>query len=195
VTAGLLLNPIDQAIDMLEQLQNLSMSIAIHDLGTGFSSLNYLKTLPIDKVNIDNSFVVDVISDNRDAAIAQSYSVIADNLGLKVVAEGVETQSQQAFLRKHTCDELQGYLFARPMPYTEYLAWAGSHQLVGFSNSDEEHKPTLLLLDDEANILRALVRVLRRDGYHILTADSASRAFELLAEHPVQVIISDQRMR
>src|SRR5690606_21849494 len=176
---------IDQAIDMLQQLKNLGISIAIDDFGTGFSSLNYLKKLPIDKVKIDKSFVDEVISDNRDAAIAQSIIVMAHNLGLKVVAEGVETPSQQAFLRKHNCDELQGYLFARPMPYREYLAWAGSHQSVGFGNSDEEHKPTLLLLDDEANILRALVRVLRRDGYHILTADSANRAFELLAEHPV----------
>lgn len=194
VTEGLLLHHIDQAIDMLQQLKNLGISIAIDDFGTGFSSLNYLKKLPIDKVKIDKSFVDEVISDNRDAAIAQSIIVMAHNLGLKVVAEGVETPSQQAFLRKHNCDELQGYLFARPMPYREYLAWAGSHQSVGFGNSDEEHKPTLLLLDDEANILRALVRVLRRDGYHILTADSANRAFELLAEHPVQVIISDQRM-
>lgn len=194
VTEGLLLNNIEQAIEMLAQLQALGISIAIDDFGTGFSSLNYLKRLPIDKVKIDKAFIREVISDTRDAAIAQSIIGIAHNLDLKVIAEGVETQSQQAFLRKHNCDELQGYLFARPMPFKNFVEWASNYRSTGFTDPEVGERQTLLLLDDEDNILRALVRVLRRDGYNILTANTATRAFELLAENRVQVIISDQRM-
>lgn len=194
VTEGLLLNNTEQAIDTLSQLKSLGVSIAIDDFGTGFSSLNYLKRLPIDKVKIDKAFIREVISDIRDAAIAQSIISIAHNLELKVIAEGVETQSQQAFLRKHSCDEFQGYLFARPMPLSDFADWVKSYRSAAFSDVDAEDQQTLLLLDDEDNILKALVRVLRRDGYHILTANSATRAFELLAENRVQVIISDQRM-
>ena len=195
VTEGLLLNNIDQAIETLQALKDSGISIAIDDFGTGFSSLNYLKRLPIDKVKIDKAFVSEVISDSRDAAIAQSIISMAHNLHLKVIAEGVETEAQQAFLRKYNCDEFQGYLFARPMPFDGFVDWL-RQQLENHSASEEStaEPPTLLLLDDEENILRALVRLLRRDGYRILSATSANQAFELLAQNQVQVIISDQRM-
>jgi diguanylate cyclase (GGDEF)-like protein/PAS domain S-box-containing protein len=123
VTEGLLLNNIEEAIDTLQKLKDKGIKIAIDDFGTGFSSLNYLKRLPIDKVKIDKSFIDDVNTDTRDAAIVQSIISLAHNLQLTVIAEGVETEKQLAFLKEHDCDEIQGYLFARPMPYADLLKW------------------------------------------------------------------------
>lgn len=129
VTEGLLLNNTDQAIATLASLKELGLKIAIDDFGTGFSSLGYLKRLPIDKIKIDKSFIDGVISDSRDAAIVQSIIGMAHNLQLTVVAEGVETPSQGAFLHQHDCDLIQGYLHAKPMPLDEFAEWSKQHRL------------------------------------------------------------------
>ncbi|WP_373184700.1 EAL domain-containing protein [Halopseudomonas sp.] len=123
VTEGLLLNNIEEAIGTLQELKDKGIKIAIDDFGTGFSSLNYLKRLPIDKVKIDKAFIDDLNDDGRDAAIVQSIITLAHNLQLTVVAEGVETDEQRIFLAQHECDQIQGYLFARPMPYAELIDW------------------------------------------------------------------------
>ncbi|WP_339847056.1 EAL domain-containing protein [uncultured Halopseudomonas sp.] len=123
VTEGLLLNNIEEAIETLQELKNKGIMIAIDDFGTGFSSLNYLKRLPIDKVKIDKAFIDDVNDDGRDAAIVQSIISLAHNLQLSVIAEGVETDKQLDFLVQHDCDEIQGYLFARPMPFADLMEW------------------------------------------------------------------------
>lgn len=129
VTEGLLLNNTDQAIATLASLKALGLKIAIDDFGTGFSSLGYLKRLPIDKIKIDKSFIDEVISDSRDAAIVQSIIGMAHNLQLTVVAEGVETPAQQAFLHRHDCDLIQGYLHARPMPFDDFAEWSRQRKL------------------------------------------------------------------
>lgn len=128
VTEGLLLNNIEEAIATLQELKDKGIKIAIDDFGTGFSSLNYLKRLPIDKVKIDKAFIDDVNTDLRDAAIVQSIISLAHNLQLSVIAEGVETESQLAFLALHGCDDIQGYLFARPMPYASLIEWLVQRQ-------------------------------------------------------------------
>ncbi|PWY45609.1 EAL domain-containing protein [Pseudomonas sp. RW405] len=197
ITETVLLKNADKAIETLHRLKDLGVRIAIDDFGTGFSSLNYLKRLPIDKVKIDRSFVQEIISDRHDAAITQGIISMAHHLRLKVIAEGVETEPQFAFLKKSHCDEFQGYYFAKPMPFSEMVQYINHRMLVREPTPSEifEGKmQTLLLLDDEENILRALTRVLRRDGYKILMATRAQDAFELLAKHEIQVILSDQRM-
>ncbi|MCG7200073.1 EAL domain-containing protein [Marinobacter pelagius] len=186
----------DQVIKTLHDLRALGVGIAIDDFGTGFSSLSYIKLLPAGKIKIDRSFIKDVIQDRSDAAITQGVISMAHHLSLEVVAEGVETDAQAAFLRRNQCDLLQGFLFAKPMPMDrleEYMHTRGGYATSANADRDEPEK-TLLLLDDENNILRALTRVLRRDGYRILTTTSVHEAFSLLAENDVQVIISDQRM-
>jgi len=197
ITETVLLNNAEKAIETLQRLKALGVRIAIDDFGTGFSSLNYLKRLPIDKVKIDRSFVQEIISDRHDAAITQGIISMAHHLRLKVIAEGVETEPQFAFLKKSHCDEYQGYYFAKPMPFSEVEKYLRQRTLVhepAVNLTAEEQIQTVLLLDDEENILRALARVLRRDGYRILMATRAQDAFELLAKHDVQVILSDQRM-
>jgi diguanylate cyclase (GGDEF)-like protein/PAS domain S-box-containing protein len=198
ITEGVLLNHAERAIETLHQLKKLGVKIAIDDFGTGFSSLNYLKRLPIDKVKIDRSFVEEIISDQHDAAITQGIISMAHHLRLKVIAEGVETEPQFAFLKKSHCDLFQGYYFAKPMPFIELEAFMRERMLTKEPALPQlaggEPAQTLLLLDDEENILRALARLLRRDGYKILMATRAQDAFELLAKHDIQVILSDQRM-
>src|SRR5690606_15795145 len=125
IVESVLLHDAAQAIQTLHDLRELGVGIAIDDFGTGFSSLSYLKLLPINKVKIDRSFINEIINDPTDAAITLGIISMAHHLKLKVVAEGVETESQAAFLRENLCNVFQGYYFARPMPMAkleEYLA-------------------------------------------------------------------------
>jgi EAL domain-containing protein (putative c-di-GMP-specific phosphodiesterase class I) len=100
--------------EILRGLRELGVGVSLDDFGTGYSSLSYLKTLPVDTVKLDQSFVRDVTTDRGDAAIASAIIAMAHNLGLRVVAEGVERPSQLETLRALGCDAAQGFLFAPP---------------------------------------------------------------------------------
>ena len=123
ITESLLLHNAEQAIETLHRLKALGVRIALDDFGTGFSSLSYLKRLPIDKIKIDRSFIREIVTDHHDAAITQGIISMAHHLSLIVVAEGVETASQMEFLKGSRCDIFQGYHFARPMPFAALEAF------------------------------------------------------------------------
>ncbi len=184
-----------ETIDMLHRLAAIGVRISLDDFGVGYSSLNYLKRFPINTMKIDQSFVQDITSDANDAAIAFSVINLAHSLKHTVVAEGVETEAQLSLLRRHRCDRFQGYFFSRPVPADKFadLLRAGETLKIVEDNEEEQGR-TLLIVDDEEYILTALKRLLRRDGYRILTANGAADAFRLLALNKVQVIVSDQRM-
>ncbi|MES1937444.1 sensor domain-containing phosphodiesterase [Salinisphaera hydrothermalis] len=115
LTEGVLMENAASAIATLNALREKGIEVSIDDFGTGFSSLSYLKRLPISKVKIDRSFIREIAVQKEDAAIVQGIITMSHHLGLRVVAEGIECDSQYAFLARHGCDVFQGYLFARPM--------------------------------------------------------------------------------
>lgn len=119
ITEGVLMHDIDQTLETLNRLRQLGLHLAIDDFGTGFSSLSYLSRFPIQTLKVDRSFVKDIGANPTNAAIASAVIGMAHTLGMRVVAEGVETDEQRDFLRERRCDELQGYLYAKPLPLHE----------------------------------------------------------------------------
>ncbi|MDQ1835002.1 bifunctional diguanylate cyclase/phosphodiesterase [Massilia scottii] len=115
LTESLFMSDVTLAVELLHSMKSLGVNLSIDDFGTGYSSLSYLSRFPIDVLKIDRSFVSDITRDANDAAIVASIIALAHNLKLSVIAEGVETAEQLDYLRRHGCDEMQGYFFSRPL--------------------------------------------------------------------------------
>ncbi len=123
LTEGLIMQQAEASVVTLRELKAMDIRIAIDDFGTGYSSLSYLKRFPIDVLKIDQSFVREIPADADDAAIAGTVITMAHSLGLKVVAEGVETAAQLNFMREHSCDAMQGYYLSKPLPAEQFEAF------------------------------------------------------------------------
>ena len=123
VTESVLMKDADKTTEILLALKEMGVHLAIDDFGTGYSSLNYLKRFPIDTLKIDQAFVRDITIDPGDALIAKAVIALAHSMQLKVIAEGVETGEQLAFLRAHDCDYVQGYIYSPPLAAPEILNW------------------------------------------------------------------------
>jgi len=119
LTESTLMQDMDKAVAILSNLRSLGVHLSIDDFGTGYSSMNYLKNMPMDTLKIDRSFITDICGSVKDASITKSIIALARNLNMNVVAEGVETEQQLDLLRQLRCDQVQGYLLARPMPVQE----------------------------------------------------------------------------
>jgi EAL domain-containing protein (putative c-di-GMP-specific phosphodiesterase class I) len=119
VTESMVMRNVSRAIKVLDAVQSRGIRLAIDDFGTGYSSMSLMKQFPIDTIKIDRSFVRDLPVDTEDQAIAQAIISMGKALGMTVIAEGVETVEQEAFLRSHACDEMQGFLFSKPLPARE----------------------------------------------------------------------------
>lgn len=195
LTESLLLEDVDRAVECLLALKRLGVRLCLDDFGTGYSSLAILQRLPIDVLKIDGSFLRRVPDDEDAGAIVDAIITMGHSLGLRVIAEGVEHEAQCEFLARHMCDEMQGYYVSEPVPaeaMTELLrsGFGLAQHLLRFNRT----RPTLLLVDDEPSILSSLKRLLRNEGYRIVTAASGSEGLQVLAEQAVDVIVSDQRM-
>ena len=116
ITENMLMDDVEGSVETLHRLKALGLYLSIDDFGTGYSSLSYLKRFPIDRLKVDRSFITQVTTDAGDASVTQAIIAVAHNLGLSVTAEGVEEESQLAFLREYNCEEVQGYFFSRPLP-------------------------------------------------------------------------------
>jgi len=122
ITESVLLQDVDKTLIALKALKEAGIALSIDDFGTGYSSLSYLKRFPIDTIKIDRSFVKDLHNDTDDAAICAAIIAMSIQLGLNVVAEGVETREQLEFLRRHGCNHIQGFLFSQALSATDFLA-------------------------------------------------------------------------
>lgn len=120
LTESMLVNDVEDIIGKMSALKERGVSFSLDDFGTGFSSLSYLKRLPLDQLKIDQAFVRDVQTNPNDAAIASTVVSLGQNLGLEVIAEGVETDGQRSFLTSIGCHRFQGYLFSKPVPIAEF---------------------------------------------------------------------------
>jgi EAL domain-containing protein (putative c-di-GMP-specific phosphodiesterase class I) len=124
LTESMLVSNLEDIVEKMFALRAKGVGFSLDDFGTGFSSLSYLKRLPLDQLKIDQSFVRDVLSDPNDAAIAKTIITLAQSLGLGVIAEGVETRMQQEFLASSGCHAYQGYFFSRPLPVDGFEAFS-----------------------------------------------------------------------
>ena len=128
ITESNIMKHAEQTVKTLADLRAIGVGIAIDDFGTGYSSLSYLKRFPISKIKVDQSFVRDISSDANDAAIVSAVVAMSKQLGIKTIAEGVETAEQLQFLARLECDEYQGYLFSEPIPAAEVASLILSHR-------------------------------------------------------------------
>lgn len=195
LTGGMPMNGAPSIESTLRKLKALGVTLALDDFGIAYSSFSYLRRLPFDQIRIDQSLIENIVTDTNDAAIANAIISMAHSLGIQTMAKGVETEAQCEFLCQLLCDEMQGSLFSRPMaPQDIMTLLREDRRLPDRLLRLQKASRTLLLVDDEQNILSALKRLLRRDGYQILTANSGQEGLELLAGNQVDVILSDQRM-
>jgi diguanylate cyclase (GGDEF)-like protein len=191
LTESSLMENTERTIGTLRNLKERGVHISVDDFGTGYSSLAYLRRFPIHTLKIDLAFVRDITTDPDDAAIALTVIRMAHGLKLDVVAEGVETAAQLAFLRRHRCDQMQGYYFSRPLAVDKLERLLREDARLPVVEEASAPLDTLLLVDDDLVASAALKQVLEPDGYRILCATSAAEAFELMALHAVQVVVCD----
>ena len=135
ITETTIIENFESAIALLSDLRRMGIKISIDDFGTGYSSLSYLKHLPVDTVKLDRSFVIGTTTDSRDAALVMAVITLAHSLGLRVIAEGIETESQHDFLRLLRCDEGQGFLLGRP----------AAAEAIDWNKLDPKRKPNLIV--------------------------------------------------
>jgi diguanylate cyclase (GGDEF)-like protein len=129
ITESMVMQNVERAVRVLEAIKSLGITLAIDDFGTGYSSMSLVKKFPIDVLKIDRSFVREITSDTEDKAIVDAIIALGRALDLTIVAEGVETAEQEALLRAHKCDEVQGYLISKPVPADEFAAFLADHTL------------------------------------------------------------------
>ncbi len=195
ITEDLLsINP-KQAIQSLNELRSIGVQIALDRFGSDCSSINALRLLPIDTIKIEKSLVPDVTAASEDISITRAIINMAHALNLRVTAIGVDSSSALSLLIKNHCDKIQGNAFYPAVSELDFISLIKEKRtLPGDLMPEIIHRRTLLLVDDDISILSSMKRLLRRDGYHIITAENGLQGLECLAMHDVDVIISDQRM-
>jgi EAL domain-containing protein (putative c-di-GMP-specific phosphodiesterase class I) len=127
ITESMLMQNPDRVVRILTEIKKMGVRLAIDDFGTGYSSLAQIKRFPIDTLKVDRSFIRNLPRDSEDKAITEAIIAMGKTLSLTVIAEGVETEEQDSFLRSHACDEMQGYYFSKPTPPEQFADLLRNH--------------------------------------------------------------------
>ncbi|MBZ2208860.1 EAL domain-containing protein [Massilia soli] len=185
----------EASIALMHRLKATGIGMSIDDFGTGYSNLSYLKRFPVDKLKIDQSFTRGLTSNPEDRSIVTAVIRMAHSLGLRAIAEGVETDGQLRLLAAEGCDEIQGYYFSRPVPEQAMLAMLERGMGMDIAPlARSVQRRTVLLVDNEPQVLSSFRKMLDGQGFEVLTALGLPEAYELLAGHEVGVVISDQEL-
>lgn len=188
LTESQILENAERTIDMMHGLKALGVSLSLDDFGTGYSSLSYLRRYPVDRIKIDQSFVRDMVAGSGNTALVRSIIAMAQHLGLRTVAEGVETGKQAAWLRKLKCHETQGFLFSRPVEPADILRLlASGARLAAEDHRQSGHIPVIVA---GAGLHTALAAALAQEPMLPLFADDGASALELSARHGIGIIIA-----
>jgi CheY-like chemotaxis protein len=184
----------EHVASLMRELRKIGVSLSMDDFGIGHSSLGLMQRFPVNRLKIDRSFVSAVPNDIGAARICRAVLGLAHEFGCTVVAEGVETPLQLGFLERNGCEFIQGNYLGAPIDADSMLARLRNPSLRTGEYESRGEAGAILLVDDEQNVLRALARLLRRDGYTIHTAGSFQQAFEILGTADIDVVVSDHRM-
>lgn len=182
-----------EMVQRLAQLRALGTEILLDDFGSGYSNLSLLRRLPVDVVKVHRSCVPDVTAATGDVSLTRAIINMAHSLQIKVLAECVETPGQLTLLIANGCDRMQGPMFGANVDGTTLGPTRNQLRLPEHFVKRQRAR-TLLLVDDEPNIVSALMRLFRREGYRVVTASSGAEGLQRMAEYEVDVVISDQRM-
>lgn len=194
LTETLVMQNPEEAEKIMCKFRDMGLALSLDDFGTGYSSLAYLKRFPFDSVKIDRAFIAEITQNPEDSAIASAIIGMAHSLRMEVIAEGVETEGQLQFLRTKNCDQIQGYYFSRPVAVDAFKRMLVDDKRLSLVSPRGSQEQTLLIVSRERMLLSALIRALRRQGYHILTTENSRDALDLLARHSVQVVLCSQNI-
>ncbi|MCP5152019.1 MAG: EAL domain-containing protein [Ectothiorhodospiraceae bacterium] len=195
ITETMLAKDVEGAIQTLDALRAQNVQLSIDDFGTGYSSLSYLKRFPIHRLKIDRSFVRDITTDPDDAAIATAVLRMAESMKLSVVAEGVETEAQLAFLEQERCDEVQGYFVSRPLPAQELTELMRDPTWPALPNRPSaQGTRRVLFVDDDSGMRSFIAQALADEPFELILAPGTEEAFDILAKGAVEVVVSDLDM-
>ncbi|HQU14683.1 MAG TPA: EAL domain-containing protein [Gammaproteobacteria bacterium] len=195
VTETIYMGNAARTVDALRAFKASGVHLSIDDFGTGYSSLGYLRRFPVDMLKIDQSFVQDMTSDPDSFLIARSVVAIAHGLGMRVIAEGVETAGQLRLLAREGCDEVQGYFFSKPIPAQEFRELLRTGAQFPVPEPAPYGDPaTILVVGGGPDVAAALGRVLDPGEYRIMTAGNTAGAFETLAAHDVAVVLTGEEV-
>lgn len=196
ITESMVMDDPLKTIEKLKALRRLGVHLALDDFGTGYSSMSYLKQMPVNCLKLDRSYVNDIETNAGDAAICAATISLAHDLGLDVVAEGVETRKQYEYLRMLGCDKLQGYFFSEPLPADELEAFFKAQNLERFSPINSIHSVDILVIDDDDWACEFQKHILESLGHKPTTLLDPIKGLELLRNNPYffKLIILDMLM-
>jgi diguanylate cyclase (GGDEF)-like protein/PAS domain S-box-containing protein len=192
LTESMLMVEPDHAVATMLKLKQIGVKISLDDFGTGYSSFSYLSRFPIDTLKIDQSFVQDVTTEPNAAEIASAIIGLAHRMNLRVVAEGVETEAQLAYLLEKNSDEIQGFHFSKPLTPHDIAAMMRSGKSLPGAVPKSSAVRTLLIVDDDPASIREIEHALQGEDCTILTAGNAHFGLSQLALNHVQVILAVQ---